>query len=236
MLPVACHKCQYEIAPVLGTRCPECGVVFDDRSVMVQHRRDEILKTRDRTLVLHASLMTLAILVAAIGAAVLTNGGWFALVVVTGALGVGLLGSAGVGVALVRFAPGPTRRLHAVLWCRTLWILHAPWLLIPALAALGVAVTLVVGLIDPDAAMGVVSIGSMVVFVLWLVLSVIALILWVGSITDQTRTLALHESPTLTTLRVLWGLVVWGGCLAVGFLGGIAAVSALMDIVGPLAF
>jgi len=233
---VACHRCQYEIEPTIGSRCPECGVVYDARSEMVQQHRDRIRENLNRTLLIHAGALILAIIVAAVGLAVLTGEGLVALAAVSGGLGFGLLGSAGVGIALVRLAPRSTRTLHAVLWCRTLWMLHLPWLLIPALTALGLAFAIVGGFIHEDAPLGVVYIGSMVALVVWLVLSVVALILWIGSITDQTRTLALHETPTLTTLRILWGLVVWAGCLFVGFLGGITGVSALMQFVGPLDF
>jgi len=231
-----CRRCFYEIRGDLGARCPECGLLYDAHARMIDTRRSEMRSRLPLTLGVHTGAWLLALLVASSGYAVLTDGGWFSFAAVFIGIGFGVLSSAAIGAALVLLVPAPTRRLHAMLWIGSLGLLHTPWLLIPPFVLFGYAVTTLVRWFDPDWAYGVVFLGSLAAFLVWLAVSFVALILWITGAMDRTRALELHESPPMTVLRTLWAVAVWIGCLAVGFMGFSVGVGALMRIVDPFGF
>ena len=226
-----CANCDYPSGRSGSVVCPECGWKATSGELATRRHRLETIRawqehSRRRTqarwgLLLVAYALGLGIVsrdAEAMIIAGLAAGVWMPLSWVVGDL---------LSLGLGRSERGGYLR---VLWERSLWVLHLPWLVFP----LFVTVALFVGLIDRWAGGGDGAYMVTVVFgfAAWCLGSLIAGIVWWGQ-----RLRGLHEGGYARLrardgLAFIAGLVVIGGAIAMGFMAGTLTALGIADWVG----
>ena len=140
---VPCLGCGYELAGLGPGVCPECGLRLGPYEVAIAGLRASLMTRWRRGRWARIGRAGGVILVYAVAMAGLAND-WGAGWAVLAALGVLVAGSPMAAWVILRLARRADRRAAFVVWVRTSWLLHAPWLV---LGPIGV-VTLVLALLD----------------------------------------------------------------------------------------
>lgn len=229
--PTPCIMCGYKIDGELGTRCPECGLVHDQTFGHIGGLRREAARRAPRGLAAHIAAFVALILLNALGMGIAmrdhTDG-----VAVFLMLIIGISVTMGVGAAAARFlAPPHTKRLHADLWVRHLWILHLPWISIAFFTMFGGGAAVLVQMLAPDLLDPALFLVVGFSFLAWIAITIGSLMSWFAHAGTRRAELALNETPSLTVTHVLWAVITWLGCAFVGFFGGIAGTGIIFDLV-----
>ena len=174
-------------------------------------------------------------MVFAIGAQVASGGEespWSFLAVILG-IGFGVIASSSIGIWICKLGPTHQFKLHAHAWSKTLWWLHGPWLLIGGFTFLGSVLALIFRWTAPDIGeVIVVPIVIMIELFFWAVLSLTAIIVWIGNYSTTRTELGLVDAGVVVRLHTLWALMVWFGSGVVGFFGGMLGAIFMMTVLG----
>lgn len=228
-----CAKCGYPSGASGSVVCPECGRTATRREVDAGERRLAYIEEWERSgVALAVRRWAVVITVYSVGAAVVGQKPW-ALVVAPVVLAAALSLSVNAGWVVARLQVEELRAYTRVLWQRTLWRLHLPWLVAPAF----VVIAVLVGLIDlwggaeadgvywlvVMAGLGMWMIGCLVVFVGW----------WTGYVRLRASGAPgqTHLGASEAAAFVL-GLVVLAGASGIGFLAGTVAAEGVADWLG----
>jgi len=228
-----CHLCGYDIPPTVNTTCPECGSIWDRASECRQNLREAIETKARRFLNTQRLIWAGVVLVYAIGAYVASGmeSVWSLLAVILG-IGFGAVASSSIGIGLCKIGPTHQFRLHAHVWSRLLWWLHGPWLLIGGFTLLGSILALIFRWTAPDIGEVLIPIIVMIELFCWAVLSLAALIVWIGNYSTALEELGIVNAGSVVRLHVLWALMVWFGSGTVGFFGGMLGAIFMMRLLG----
>ena len=227
---VHCHTCGYSIPPTLDTKCPECGSIWNKlcerRLIRCQNISHNFISD------LKAILMLWFVIVAicSIGALGASEGSWESLFFVFFGIGSGVIVSLGVGIWMCKLGPSHQFKLHADLWTKKLWYLHAPWLMIAPLTILGSVIAFIFRFIDPIFGESVMIVVILIELVLWAVLSIASGITWLDKCSTGRRIYGLVETPRVVRIHLFWGVLVWLGSAIVGFFGGVLGSFFMMSL------
>lgn len=156
---------------------------------------------------------------------------WIFMVVIFG-IGFGVVASSSVGIGLCKIGPAHQFKLHAHVWSKMLWWLHGPWLLIGGFTLLGSVLALIFRWTSPDIGEVLIPIIVMIELFCWAVLSLTAIIVWIGNYSTAREELGLVDAGTVVRLHTLWALMIWFGSGVVGFFGGMLGAVFMMVVLG----
>ena len=217
----ACPRCGYEIECVEGVVCSECGVVLDGPGLGVVRERARVMGVVGRETKVQTWAWVGVLVVYGLGAW-MAMGERMAFFVAAIGLGIGLIGSMGVGLGLAWFAPAHERVFVRWVWRRWFPVLHGPWLVIGPLTLLGGVVGLIVRVFDGYDAALVLWACAGIVFAGWVLLIPVWLIVW-GMLTARSAYelgIGFRSRSVVWGGIVCWALVVVAVCSMVGFPGG----------------
>lgn len=218
---VGCPCCGYEIERVEGALCSECGIVLDALGLGIVRERARVLGIVGRETRVQTWAWVGVLVVYGFGAW-MAIGEVMAFFVAAIGLGIGLIGSMGVGLGLAWFAPAHERVFVRWVWRRWFPVLHAPWLLIGPLTLAGGVVGLLLRGMDPYDAASLLWMIAGIAFFGWLLLIPGFMLVW-GLLTARSAaSLGLGgRGRTMVWLWIgAWAVVVIGVCAMVGFPGG----------------
>lgn len=218
---VECHSCGYQIPPVLGTTCPECGQAWTRSCELREVHRAAVINSFPRTLKAAGIIWFFILLMNAIGAGIAAMGdSFFAPLFVMLGIGFGVVMSLGVGIWICKLGPDHQFRLHAHCWIRPLWYLHAPWLSIAVFTTAGSINAIVFRFFDETMASSVLMISILLCFVGWAIVSLTGLVMFFSKYADLRTKLSIENAKVVVSLHVCYALLIWLGSVIVGFFGG----------------
>lgn len=230
---VPCHRCGYEVPPVLESRCPECGGVWDAFCQQRQSNLDELPAQLGPVLWGHAVVWASLVLITALGAFVASGMSVGAMLGVGVGLGGGVAASGAMGLLAARSVPGHQRRAIQHAWLACLHRLHLPWLSIAGFTTLGVVLALPVRLLGQHALGNLMFLVILLEFFAWLGVCLYALGSW------ERRFRARLDSMTLVipsggyNMVRACALAVWVGSGVVGLVGGMLGAGFMLEIAMP---
>ena len=219
-----CLWCGYLMGPSRSWACPECGRVSGPAEVESHRRRGAYLARGGRRGRAGAwsGAIVLILLVLAFAAGMDVR----SVMIVGAVLAVFVLATSTLGRSLALLWERRDRTVVALAWRRSLWRLHAPWLVIP-----GCALMLGFGWATDRLAGWRQNAGEFIAVLglpLWAIGSVSAYVSWWGVVSREFRELRVRNYGWRYSAMVLVALVVVVAAMALGlFLGGSVAAGML---------
>jgi len=134
-------------------------------------------------------------------------------------IGFGVVVSNGVGIGIARIGPDHQFKLIASIWIKNLYWLHMPWLSIAAFTIVGTILAIFLRIM-PSGAEDILFIIVLIEMVLWGLVSLLSLVKWFTNYDEQRRSLGIVNDNPVSPLHMIFALLVWLGCVMVGFFGG----------------
>lgn len=217
---VHCHTCGYEIPPVLGERCPECGTLWDEDSVARQSRREGCVEDFKRCTNVRCRIWLGVLVVNAIGAGIASEFSVQMFFYTLLGIGFGITGSIMVGYAICRFGPVYERALRMDVWMRCLGWVHGPWLMISGFTLVGVLVSLILRLFHNSIDDTLLMVFVLIEFGIWVILCFVVVLRWDKRYREGCADMGVVFSSTASLLHTLFALIIWLGSGLVGLMGG----------------
>ena len=230
---VRCHSCGYDIPHNIGSKCPECATIWNRSCDLRQQLRQTVQEEFTHKLKVAGVIWLAILLTYAIGAFIAAGGNdpsIFTLGIL--GLGFGIIASMGIGMALCRLGPSHQFKLHADIWTKNLWWLHAPWLLIAPLTIIGSLIALLFRVIDPLTGELVMVAVVLIELLAWAVLSLGAGLTWLSKYDGAREQLSIAEAKSVVSFHVIYAILIWLGSGVVGFFGGMLGTIFMVELLG----
>ncbi|MFK7760012.1 MAG: hypothetical protein AB8C13_08700 [Phycisphaerales bacterium] len=161
-----------------------------------------------------------------------SEGSWESLAASFLGIGFGISASLGLGVGICRLGPSHEFRLYANTWINKLWWVHAPWLLIGPMTAIGLVIALPFRLIDPEIGATVMIIYIVICFFAWAIVFFACIAIWIDRYSTTLNDLGIVNTSSTAWLHTLYAFMIWIGSGVVGCIGGILGSVFIMNMVG----
>ena len=229
--PLQCLSCWYTIGTHDAAACPECGEPVTEVTRRLFYRRAELSLqahpgVRRSTVTILAGIALYVALIA-----FSAPNGWYAFTGFLATFALALLGWAApfaitlwLGASNRTTDPRPERKLIHLLWDRHVVLLHAPWLIPPAMAV----VFLIVGAflrIVAGSAQGAEAIVAFLFFILWLAMCIVAITEWLERWGQDVDAACLRSTRVPRNAAAV-SFVLFFVNLIAGFAGAIAMLAA----------
>ncbi len=135
-------------------------------------------------------------------------------------IGSGVFVSNAVGVGICKLGPEHQFKLIASVWVKKLYWLHMPWLSIAAFTIVGTMLAIVLRII-PVHTEDWLFVIVLIELSLWGLCCMFALINWFIVYSDQRKELGIKDDKPVAPLHMIFAIIIWLGCVGVGFFGGI---------------
>jgi hypothetical protein len=168
----------------------------------------------------------------AVGALGASDGSWVSLLFAFFGIGFGVAASLGLGIWICKLGPPHQFKLHADLWMKQLWWIHAPWLMIAPMTIVGSVIAIVFRFIDPGFGETVLTGVVLIELILWGVLSFACSVIWLDKYATGRRINGIIEANTVVRLHVLYAIAIWIGSTILGFFGGMLGSFFMMSLLG----
>jgi hypothetical protein len=218
---VPCHGCGYAIPSTLGTTCPECGSIWTQKCEHREVERVSVIDDFSHTLKAACVGWFMVLFIYAVGATVGTMVGSPApFIFVFFGIGFGVLISNVVGIGISKLGPDHQFKLISSVWVKKHYWLHVPWLSIAAFTIVG-TILAIIARISPFNIDDVLFTIVATELVLWGLVSILALIKWFIVYAEQREELGITDDNPVAPLHVIFAILIWLGCVCVGFFGGL---------------
>lgn len=216
-LGLICPGCGYDLSGAASERCSECGRTISERDVYEFIERDRYTRGYARAWMVHVHVAVAAVVIMSAGAGLVAREPAFA--VLAGALtACAFAAPPGLAWGIARLARPHLRPAYLTFWARSSWLLHAPWLVIPACALIAFIAAWIDSMFDTFALAFVVVVG----FGAWGLGTLSCLLGWFELWHEARRQFGLSEhAPNL--LYGFQALVTFCGAAGMGVAGGALA-------------